>query len=227
MRKIKNKMFLKDIVIDEELYPRNDYSWQVAYDYSESMNSGANFPNIVVAKHNDVFILVDGRHRLEATKVFLGRKKFKEHQQDVEVLIGLSKQKIYEEAVKRNISHGRSLSVQEKLKIASQLSEYKYSLANISRIIQIPANKLINLQAKRITNTLTGEEVVLKKTFENIVDTAPRTDIDLVQHKSKGIPQINLINELIILIKSKSIDLKNKNIKTKLIELKELLAKLK
>jgi len=221
MRKLNSKLLIKDIVLDEEIYPRNQYFWQVAYDYSESMKTGVKFPKIAVAKVGNAFILVDGKHRLEAYKIL------KQKSIAVEVLIGLNKKQIFEEAVKRNIAHGKTLSVQEKLSVALKFRDMNYTLDKVSKLIQIPVGKLKDLLSRRLFNSITGEEIVLKRPFEDISRSASndmaKEDIEMAQKEFFGRKQEAVISELIVLIETKAINLKNKKVFAKLRKLKSLL----
>jgi hypothetical protein len=224
-KQIKTVIPIENIVLDEELYPRNQYFWQTAYDYSESMKTGVKFPPVVVAKMGNAFILVDGKHRIEAYRIL------KVKTVEAEVLIGLSRNQILEEAIKRNIAHGKTLSIQEKLRLAVKLRDLKYSTDTISRLIQIPNSKLVDLLNKRLFNTITGEEIILKKPFENLsTSTMMQTgtgDIDLIQSSFQGESQEKMVENLIILLKTNAIDLTNKKVAVKLHELKTILRKFK
>lgn len=224
MKTIFGKVTAKDIVIDEELYPRNGLWWQQAYDYSEAMKTGAQFPPIVVAKSRKALILVDGRHRLEALKILYGRKKFAKLQVKCEVLMFLDKSKIYEEAIRRNVTHGLRFSIQERLKIAEKLKVMNYTTEKISKIIQVPLQKLKQLQTARVIHAISGEPIVLKKTVEHLSkkERVPK-DIEFIQEDMKGQSQLELIRELVVLIKTKTLDLKNKKIKLALKALKQAL----
>jgi len=223
-KKITSEIELNRIVVDEELYPRNQYNWQTAYDYSESMKTGADFPKMVVAKHNNVFILVDGRHRLEATKIVLGKKKFNEAKKKVEVLIGLSKREIYTEGIRRNIVHGLRFSVQEKLKIAVKLKDLKYSMAEISKLVHITVHKLKDLTQRRVVMSDDGK-IVLKSTFERTGGN--HENIESIQQPFKGQFQLNLVKELVTLLETKTIDLEDKKVYQELLQLKKLLRNIK
>lgn len=224
MKKINTKLLINQIVLDETLYPRNTYYWQVAYSYSSAMKSGAKFPKIVVAKLDNSFVLVDGKHRLEAYKLL--KKKFV----DVEVLVGLTKEKIFEEAVRRNITHGKPLSVQEKLQVAVKLRDMHYTTEKISQLVQIIPSQLKSLLGKRLFNSITGEEIVLKKEFEDVSKSpyaeVAKEDIETLQDNFTGQEPTHIIDELIVLLKTKALNLRDKKVKEKLLKLKSLLRKI-
>lgn len=219
MKTINTKLNVKQIVFDTTLYPRNQHSWQVAYDYSESMKTGAVFPRICVAKLNNSFVLIDGKHRLEAYK------KLKIEEVECEVLVGLNKEQMYIEAVKRNMSHGKQFSVQEKLGVALRLKDMKYPASEISKIVQIIPSKLTNLIGRKMTNTITGQEIILKSEFENLADGSKPVpqDIEYIQQSFTGQNPGKLIEELIVLVEGGIIDLNNQKLKGKLNKLKTLL----
>lgn len=244
MKSIKTKIPISQIVLDKSLYPRNDYFWQVAYDYSESMKAGAVFPRIVVAKLGNSMVLVDGKHRMEALIILSNAKVNGKHNKnkevpmaDVEVLVGLNRNQIYEEAIRRNITHGKSFSVQEKLNIAVKLRDLKYSTEQISKLVQIVPSKLTPLITRRLFNSITGQEVILKKEFENISDesrqegfennNASNLDVEVLQQSFAGKSHEKIIDELIILISSKAIDLKDGKMIQRLKKLKALINKIK
>ena len=60
---IKTKVDLNEICFDEELYPRSQYHWAVAYDYAQSIRAGSVFPPIVLAMYKNKKILVDGKSK--------------------------------------------------------------------------------------------------------------------------------------------------------------------
>ena len=108
-RAIKQKVLIEEIFFDEDLYPRTQCNWQTSYDYSQSMKTGSKFPDIVLAVFNNRKYLVDGKHRIEACKL-LKIKSIK-----AIIYTGWNKKKIFEEAIKYNITHGRDVSHYENL----------------------------------------------------------------------------------------------------------------
>ena len=211
---MKKTLNVKEIFIDEELYPRNGMDWQTSYSYQQSMKSGAKFPPIVVAYLDGKYFLVDGAHRLKAYK---GNKVMNVL---VEVIRVRDKKELFVQAIKRNITHGAQLSIQEKLTCAKKLLEMKVNMDNVTSIICIPKDQLKNLFERRITNTITGGEIVLKKGVEHL---AGRIVEEQEVSKTSGDSQAQLIDRLIYLIKNKLLNTKNKKIKNKLLTLKKLI----
>ncbi len=152
-RTINKTVNLKDITFDESLYPRSVCDWQTTYDYLESMKTGAKFPPIDVAMWNNKLVLVDGKHRIEALK------RLKKKKVNARVHTNWSREKIFKEAVRANIAHGRGLSPYEKRKIAVKLMEMKCSKSEVSGLIQVPQERLTNFVGKNLVNTITGKKI--------------------------------------------------------------------
>ncbi len=215
-KKIKQTVEIKDIVFEEELYPRTNYNWQTGYDYSTSIEVGAKFPPIVLALLNKRLYLVDGKHRIEAYKL-LKRKEI-----DAEVYTGWDKAKIFEEAVKRNIAHGRVLSPYEKRTIALRLRKLEYSDEQIGNLIQIPLGRLEKFIGTRLINTLTGEAII-KSEIKHLAGQDYEGDLNETQKYMYSSSQVSILSDIIMLIENNLLDKKNKNVVILLEKLKSLL----
>lgn len=209
---------IDDINIDSGLYPRNNYNWQVAYDYAGSMQSGAVFPPIEVAVIDGKTFLVDGRHRIEATKINKGTH--------IQAYVNESiktKDQLYVQAVERNISHGKQFSVHEKVQICVKLADMKYSFDDISRIIHIPTDKLEKFVMKRVTHSVSGETIGVKKPMRATVSAGLPVDIEHVQKDFQGMSQLRMIEQVTRLISTGSIAKDNVRIKRALKRLYKVL----
>ena len=150
---------LNQIYIDEAIYPRVQMGWLTSYDYSESMKAGAKFSPIVVNQYAGKYYLIDGRHRMDAYK------KNKVKSVKCEVLKLRSIETMFQESIRRNISNGRALSPQDKALVVGKLTGMNFTLPQISKIVQIPIDKIQQFSAERITSSVTGEEIYVKAPF--------------------------------------------------------------
>lgn len=110
------KVNVADIVILEGTYPRSKSPWdldEAAAEKAVAHLRGVSFPNIVTA--NGGTNLVDGAHRCLAL-ILDGVK-----QATVEDLGAMNADQILQEAIRRNASHGKQLSLAEKAKLAKRL----------------------------------------------------------------------------------------------------------
>lgn len=191
---------LSEVKIDENLYPRMSANHFIVSRYFNAMKAGAKFPPIVVAQTDRGNVLIDGRHRLEASR------GCKETHIQAEVKIGMTDREIYLEAVKTNMVHGKQFSTQEVTQIAVTLKDMDMSLNEISEIIRIPADKLNEFVASRITRiTETGKDVALKKSLYKVWGGLPASINDNVeggQLKLNSKNQIRTVEILTSLIKN-------------------------
>jgi len=216
-RKINQVVKLSEITFDADLYPRSSVNWQTSYDYAMSMNAGVQFPPIILAVSNGKKILVDGKHRIDA----MTQQKITET--DAVVHIGWSRKKIFEEAVKSNISHGRTLSPFEKRRIALKLRDEGYNDADIVELIQVPADKLDNFVGQRLVNSITGE-VIVKSEIKHLTDEdCLDIEIETTQQPMKSRSQVVLLKQVIYLFEKKMINKTDKVISKLLKRLKKLL----
>lgn len=235
-RTIKTKIRIEDIYFDEELYPRSNVNWQTSYIYSDAMKTGIKFPPIVIAKFNNKNYLVDGKHRIEANKLL------KKETIDAIVYTGWNKKKIFTEAVRLNVSHGKPLFPYEKRKIALKLMEFKFSQKEISNIIQVSYDKLENFVESRLTNTITGSEVdttgteeltrqigrvVLKTGLKHLAgqnfSEEDANRLESTQEELGSYSQIKVLKEIIHIIEIGMLDITDPEVKELVGELKNLL----
>lgn len=207
---------IKEIERDPEFYPRERTSWIVSYKYSEAMKTGEKFPPIVVAEFDGKFVLVDGWHRIEAHKIN------KEEFIQAEILTGLTPDQIYVEALRRNTKHGQPLTTTEVASAILKLKSLNVRMIDISKILHMPVNKIEPFIKKRTV----GDDVLKKPTYHltsRLRSLRNPDDLDAIG----GMSQVKLIEEVIVLIKNKWINLRDKRVKLKLKELKGLLRGLK
>ncbi len=235
-RTIKGEVKLSEIEFDEELYPRSSYNWQTGYDYSQSMKVGANFPDIILALYKGKKYLVDGKHRIEATKLL------KKDSIQAIVHTGWDRKRIYKEAVKSNITHGRSLSPYEKRRIAIRLMEMNCKDSEISELIQIPMDKMESFVKGRLVNSITGEPItsegseeiareigqaILKSGGKHFDGTTMSEedfrDLETTQRNFYMSSQTNLLTQLIKILEKDLLDKKNKKVMKLIKKLKGLL----
>lgn len=216
---------LTDIVFDKEIYPRNNLFWQTAYQYSEEMKSGAVFPQVVVAEEKGSYYLVDGKNRIEALKL-LGVTETK-----CTVLTGLTRMQMFEEAIKRNVSHGQALSPYDKRMVALKLKNMRYPLNRICELIQVPLDNIENFISQRLVNSITGdtinESIIVKSGLKHLAGTnISAAEMGTIIINQDGISigsQVSLLDQFIRLLENNLIDIKNGEIKKRLKTIKKLI----
>lgn len=215
---IRKVVKIKDIIDDQEIYPRHKYNWLTAYDYSKSMEAGATFPDIVLADIGGKLYLVDGKHRLEAL-IILKQKMIR-----AIILSGMTKRDAFIKAIELNIANGRPLSPYEKTNLVIKLESMNITLDKISKIIQIPVKDIKKLTVNKVIHTLENQPLGLKAPLRHLAGTTLSTDVDLdeIQNEYSSHGQVTLLTECISLIENGLIDLTNPQVKelyTKLVTL--------
>lgn len=213
------KVDLKSIKIDPELYPRYQIDWHVVLSYMQAMKVGAKFPNIVVARWKDKLYLVDGAHRLNS-KLKLGMQY-----DDCTVIPVKTREKIYVEAVRRNVINGKPLAYSEKLEAIAKLKSYNFEISEISKIVMMEATTIERNVATRIVPVIGGDSAVLRgplKSMENLVIDNKNE----FYNEQKILTTDNterLVSELIKMAKNEWINYSNMALRNSLIELVSLL----
>ena len=218
---------IKDIVIDEKLYPRSHVNYQTRSKYYNAIQAGANLPPICVAtkkgETSRKYTLVDGRHRIEALKG-IGEVVIQ-----AEVFENLTPKEIYIKSVEMNATHGKPFDTYEVVGIAQKLkNEFHMSLEEISEIIRIPVDKIEPFVAKRITHIIeTGEPFVLKRPLYDYAGINISQDDNLPNEQKKldGTAQIRMIEGIIILVKGNYISKVDESVEHSLKRLYKLLKK--
>ena len=160
---IKTKLLkIDEIELNQELYPRLTYNDDTVYRYSKAMKKGDKFPNILVAKCNGCYVLIDGKHRIEAKKL-----NNETHIQS-DVLSKLTKKEIYIEAIKRNITHGQPFSEEDIDEIKISLEEFKLSIEEISDIIRLPAKMIKPIVATKIDGLILNDNKISEEINDSL-----------------------------------------------------------
>ena len=216
---------INKVKVDKDLYPRVAFQYPTLYRYSAQMRSGASFPPIVVAVKKGKYILVDGLHRLEATK--LNKQKTIR----AEVLSGLTDVQIFAEAVRRNVKHGSPLGTSETIKCIQKLKAMGLNGVSVAGIVNLSLKDMDKFVARHtVTSTsISGKTIVLKKAVSHLKQTPEKVD-DIDETKIDDLKigggQITTIDELINLIENKLINLQDGYVVDRLKHLKKLLNKL-
>jgi len=185
---------IEEIVFDKSIYPRTNTWWGTSYRYSEMMKAGAKFPPIIVGKLDGKYILVDGKHRLEAYQK-LGQKHV-----SCEVLTDLTKKELFVKAIELNVAHGQTLSSYDKVRIVEALKKMDYSMPQIAKIVQIPADKITQFVATRMTVNPAGEQMILKASLRHLSDKQVPV-AEYQQTDLSGRSQFQMVNQLIQIFK--------------------------
>jgi hypothetical protein len=180
------KIFIKDIQIRNDLYPRTEVNEATVRKYAEDIDV---LPPIVI---NQDKILIDGMHRLEAHK----RKGIEEIEFIIEKIDGDTA--ILLRAVELNAKWGLQLSNKEKKQIALRLFNGTNSdkLIGILSVSKDCFNKWVRDKRQELQNLLEGEIIndYLKvgMTQQEITKKYEVHDTKITELKNKILKEINL-----------------------------------
>jgi hypothetical protein len=218
---LKAKLPLDSLVHDKSIYPRSMVNWKTSQTYYRAMLSGARFPAIVVTTFRGKTIIVDGVHRCNALRLFFKKKNLPlTSTVEVEIIECKTLKEAFLEAIKRNVTHGRQLSLYEKMEIYRKLKS-DMETSQIANLLNMETAYLKKLAKQRIT-MIGSKDVTLKSTFASLDKTK------LIISKEAQVPftgdkQIKLIDQILSILKEGWLDLNNKNVTKKLVQLKDWL----
>lgn len=147
------KIKLKDIVIDEAIYPRSKVNEYNIQRMMQAYDAGARFPSVTVEAGTRR--LIDGRHRYETFS-----RKGAETISATEKVYA-SEADLFADAVRLNIDHGVPLDQFSIRTSVARLQEYGVSREAISEIVRIPVEGLESITKGFATSTA-GEPIALK-----------------------------------------------------------------
>lgn len=195
---------ISEIVFDETLYPREGYDWKIGVKYSDAMKAKAVFPPIKVALVDGKYVLIDGKHRIEAKKLL------KERHIDAIVMKGLNRKQMLIEAIESNVSHGKPLSLKERITAMQKLTILRVDLKEMSDILRIPIKRL---------ETYTNRDI---KQISPIPPTARPTYNGISQEKLDFYGKHKLITDFLSMLENKNYP-KDDDFKIKLKKIKEII----
>jgi hypothetical protein len=225
---------LKVLQLDEmfwkrEFYPRSENcpNWQAVYQYSVAMKNNSIFPPITVVRDEGKYLIIDGVTRYEASKR-LNKKTLHAY------IINLPRDKWYELSVELNVVNGQRFSPYELSNIILKLRGLHYSEGAISEIVRMPLDNIKRLTLDRIVKvrvegklTRNGKPIFEDKSVKHVMKhyagKIVENNLMEIQSPMYGWGQEDLLDQLISLLESKSLDMKNEKIIKKLITISELI----
>lgn len=151
----KKLLRIDEIIVNPEIYPREQFDPSLAEVYKISMDDGEEFPPILVGhirgiKGNQ---LVDGRHRMAAHEL--------RGETYVSVIVRRyeSEAKALIDAVKLNSRHGRPLSLDDRTQSVRKLVALGVKKEKISRLVRIPTSQIsrVKVRARTVERQVTEE----------------------------------------------------------------------
>lgn len=211
MRKIK----AAELVLDFEMYPRNNIDSVNVSQLRNAMEAGAELPPIVIcAKTKRV---VDGFHRTRAAILT--------HGPDAELLAVEKKYandaEFFLDSVRYNASHGARLDSCDRTRCVLIGERLSIPPEMMGGVLHMPVAKLAKLTVDR-TATAGGIRIPIKRTIRHKAGDE-LTDAQVEANKGlSGMSQVFYVNQVISLIESDLLDTGNEALVERLVILHEL-----
>ena len=136
---------VSSLVEDMDLYPRHAVDSSNVQSLAAALESGANLPPIVADAKSK--IIIDGWHRVRAYRKVLGAEAVV----DVELVSFRNKAEMIQEAVARNVKHGRRLDKIDLTRSVLMLENAGVPTSKISVLMQMPEAKVEKLKIRVAT----------------------------------------------------------------------------
>lgn len=225
----KSILKIKEIVIEDKLYPRVKVSDRIIRDYVKDMKKGDVFPVLYVGLFKGKNYLIDGRHRLEAYRS-LGEKYVQ-----CEIKTNFTSfDDMFLAAFRANAGHGFRFNKSDKMKVAHILGEMKYNVGDISKLTGIKVKNIESAIKGKVTHILIRDKLRTGDTPEIIREKMPEKEkIKLVDDKeikkleeaNKEEFQLYQLNEIYSYFKEEEFVIDNKKIEDLLRKIKKTLHK--
>lgn len=215
------KLKIKDIELDDNLYPRQGFNGMTAMIYSNNIKGGAIFPPVLVAEIRGKYYLIDGKHRLEAYK------KLEVKEVEAKILFGMTREELFLEAVKTNLTHGFPLTRGDKIKIALRLQDMNYNNIQIAKLIYIVPSELKSYIADRVAYASVGNKpIILPKQMRHLAGKSLSKEDIKIARQVQTLNLFDRLDDFISLLKSGNINMNDDKVLSRLKSISKLLLKL-
>ena len=210
------RLAVNQIVVDEEIYPRNDTNWLTVYQYTQAMETGSVFPPLTVGKKDKSYVLLDGRHRLIAWK---NRKAT-----TVPVIVSrIAPKDFFAEAIRLNALHGRPLAPQERIRAIVKLRQIGYADVRISKLLWMPLTTMRKLVAERVERIKLSSGHVASVVRKAVIPPG-RLKSDDQQRIFAVRSQVDLLDQLVGLIEQGMLLVSDEEVYARLVRIRQLLS---
>lgn len=216
---------LRNLVLDDDLYPRQAVDAQHVRALAEALESGATLPPIIVDEAT--LRIVDGWHRYEALTRLYGE----DAEIEVEARGYTSEADLYADAIRLNASHGRRFSNADHSLIMIRARDLGISTERVGSLVGVPASTLERrflaatgpVERVKTENGVVKRRplVPLKRTLKHLDGqtlTAPQVQANA---KAGGMAQSFYSRQLVMLARADALDLGDQSFVSSLIELRD------
>ena len=214
------KMKAAELVLDFDLYPRNNVDSHNVRCMVDAMEAGAEMPPVVIDKKSKR--VVDGFHRVRAALRTGGEDA------EIDVIEKQYKNEaaIFLDAMKYNGTHGARLDPCDRTRCTIIAQRLRISLDDVAGALNMPVDKLGKLAVNRTAHGAGGLAIPLKRTNQHMAGKKLNKTQQEANQRSSGMQQVFYVNQVIDLIEAKLLDQQDENLLLRLRHLSELLENL-
>lgn len=213
MKKIK----VAELVLDFDLYPRNNVDSHNVKNLVDALAAGAELPPVIIDKKSKR--VIDGFHRVRAHLRHFGEGAEitaieKSYKDDAAMFL---------DAMRYNASHGAKLDPCDRTHCILVGERLKIPLEAIAGALHMPTDKLGDLKTDRTAIGSGGLTVALKRTNRHFAGKTLTKRQEEANDRSSGMNQVFYVNQIIELIESEMLDTEDENLLLRLKVLGDLL----
>jgi hypothetical protein len=194
------KMKAAELVLDFEIYPRNNVDGKHVRDIADARAAGVEMPPVIVEKKSHR--VVDGFHRVKGEILFAG--------EDASVLViektYRDEAALFLEAMSLNAAHGAKLDPCDRTRCAIIAERLSIPLDQVAGALHMPADKLGALRANRTATSPGGMTIPIKRTIRSHAGKRLTRRQVAANEKLSGMNQQFYANQLIELIEADLLD---------------------
>lgn len=213
MRRIK----VASLVLDYNLYPRNNVDRHNVLSIKDAIASGATLPPIKVDQKSKR--VVDGFHRAIAFK-----ELDSEAEHDVIEQRYKTEADMFLDAMRLNSHHGVKLDSCDRVHCVLIAERLEIPIDQVAGALHVPVDRLGTLRTNRTAKTTGGLSIPIKRTFQHMAGSKLTKVQQEVNERSSGLNQTFYVNQLIDMLEHEMLDKSNANLLDRLARLQDLIA---
>lgn len=189
------KAKLSDLILDFDLYPRNDISSTHISALFDALQVGTDLPPIIADRKSKR--VVDGFHRHRAHQRF-GSKKveviWREYKNEAQLFI---------DAVRLNVSHGRPFDTNDRKRAVLRLEEFGLKSSDISDIVRLPKSRIDEFKLALVTGHSGGPVIVKRGLSQHVPKSGTMSKAqEKVNNSWSGAQPTFHVNQLVKLLEA-------------------------
>jgi hypothetical protein len=218
MNQTVTKIKASKVVLDYDIYPRQDVQSYSVHLMVEALRAGAVLPPIIIAKKSKR--VIDGFHRVKAYQKLYGPDTdipaiFKEYMSD---------DVMFAEAIDLNSKHGRNLTPYDRARCLARAEELKIAPAVVAKALNMTVEALGRLKAERL-GYFQSRPIVLKRTTAHLAGEELTEEQFAYNRQAGGMQPTFYINQIVSMLEADAVDWEDEKVVRGLKRLRELLDK--